>query len=89
MAAIAAHALTKDYPSGFWRKRFSRALDSLTPEQRIVVVLRFWRDMPMQQIATRLDWPLGTVKSRLHHALAAMRLRLERDARVGLREVTR
>ena len=30
MPAIAAHALTKDYPSGFWRRRFSRALDSLT-----------------------------------------------------------
>ena len=69
------------------RDDLGRALDSLTPEQRIVVVLRFWRDLPLEQIATRLDWPLGTVKSRLHHAVAAMRLRLERDARAGLREV--
>jgi RNA polymerase sigma-70 factor (ECF subfamily) len=69
------------------RDELARALDALTPEQRIVVVLRFWRDLPLEQIAMRLDWPLGTVKSRLHHAMAAMRLRLERDARAELREV--
>jgi RNA polymerase sigma factor (sigma-70 family) len=69
------------------RDELGRALDALTPEQRVVVVLRFWRDLTLEQIASRLDWPLGTVKSRLHHALAAMRLRLECDARSELREV--
>ncbi len=62
-----------------------RALEVLTPEQRIVVVLRFWRDLPLEAIAARLDWPVGTVKSRLHHALAALRTRLERDLEGGLR----
>ena len=81
-------AATDPFRAFLDRDELGRALDSLTPEQRIVVVLRYWRDMPLQQIATQLDWPLGTVKSRLHHALAAMRLRLERDARAGLREVT-
>jgi RNA polymerase sigma-70 factor (ECF subfamily) len=58
-----------------------RALDVLSPEQRAVVVLRFWRDLPVDEIARRLGCPSGTVKSRLHNALAALRGRLEREAR--------
>ena len=69
------------------RDALGHALDALTPEQRIAVVLRFWRDLPLEEIATRLDWPLGTVESRLHHALAVMRVRLERDAGAELREM--
>jgi RNA polymerase sigma-70 factor (ECF subfamily) len=61
----------------------------LTPDQRVVVVLRFWRDLSLEQISERLGWPLGTVKSRLHDAMAAMRDRLERDAKHELREVVR
>jgi len=69
------------------RAELEGALNALTPEQRVVVVLRFWQDLSLDQISERLDWPLGTVKSRLHHALAAMRSRLERDARHEFREV--
>lgn len=64
-------------------------LDALTPDQRVVVVLRFWRDLSLEQISERLGWPLGTVKSRLHHAMAAMRDRFERDSKRELREVVR
>jgi RNA polymerase sigma factor (sigma-70 family) len=63
------------------RDSVGRALIGLTPEQRTVVVLRFWRDLSLDQIAERLDWPLGTVKSRLHYALRALRAQLERDDR--------
>jgi RNA polymerase sigma factor (sigma-70 family) len=61
------------------RDSVGRALGSLTVDQRTVVVLRYWRDLSLEQIAERLGWPLGTVKSRLHYALAALRERLERD----------
>jgi RNA polymerase sigma factor (sigma-70 family) len=71
------------------RDELGSALDALTPDQRVVVVLRFWRDLSLEQISERLGWPLGTVKSRLHHAMAAMRGRLERDAKHELREVVR
>jgi RNA polymerase sigma factor (sigma-70 family) len=71
------------------RDELGSVLDALTPDQRLVVVLRFWRDLSLDQISERLDWPLGTVKSRLHHAMAAMRGRLERDAKGELREVVR
>ena len=62
-----------------------RALDVLSPEQRAVVVLRFWRDLPIEEIARRLDCPPGTVKSRLHAAIEALRGRMDRDAREARR----
>ncbi len=61
------------------RDSIGRALLSLNGDQRTVVVLRYWRDLSLEQIAERLDWPLGTVKSRLHYGLTAIRERLEHD----------
>ncbi len=49
------------------------ALAALPPAQREVVVMRFADDLSLQQIADATGVPLGTVKSRLHHALAAIR----------------
>jgi RNA polymerase sigma-70 factor (ECF subfamily) len=54
-------------------------LSRLTPDERIVVVLRYWADLPLEAIAGRLDWPLGTVKSRLHRALERLRGALATD----------
>ncbi len=53
-------------------------LDHLTADERLVVVLRFWADLPLDAIAGRLDWPLGTVKSRLHRSLKRLREHLAR-----------
>jgi RNA polymerase sigma-70 factor, ECF subfamily len=61
------------------RDSIGRALLSLNGDQRTVVVLRYWRDLSLEQIAERLGWPLGTVKSRLHYGLTAIRERLEQD----------
>jgi RNA polymerase sigma-70 factor (ECF subfamily) len=60
------------------RDAVGRALERLSPEQRVVVVLRYWRDMPLEQIATRLDIPLGTVKSRLFYALRLLGREIDR-----------
>lgn len=54
-----------------------RAFDHLDPEHRIVVLLRYWQDLTVDDIAARLDVPAGTVKSRLHYALQALRSSLE------------
>jgi RNA polymerase sigma factor (sigma-70 family) len=55
------------------RDELLAGLDRLTADERIVVVLRFWADLPLDAIADRLGWPLGTVKSRLHRALGRLR----------------
>jgi DNA-directed RNA polymerase specialized sigma24 family protein len=36
---------------------------SCSAETRAVLVLRFWADLPVEQVADILDRPLGTVKS--------------------------
>ena len=53
------------------------ALAELPPDQRRVVEMSFIQDMPQAQIASALDLPLGTVKSRLRLAYAKLRERLE------------
>jgi len=50
-----------------------RGLTKLDPDHRIVLVLRYWADLPLDAIAVRLDIPVGTVKSRLHYAMRALR----------------
>ena len=52
---------------------FDRMIAALPAEQRAVVRLRFGLDFRLEEIADALGVPLGTVKSRLHHALAALR----------------
>jgi RNA polymerase sigma-70 factor (ECF subfamily) len=46
-----------------------------------VVALRFWRDLSLDEIAARLDLPPGTVKSRLHYAVRALRAELDRQTK--------
>ena len=53
------------------------AVARLRPDHRIVIALRFWRDLTLDQVAETLDVPLVTVKSRLHYALAALRTELK------------
>jgi RNA polymerase sigma-70 factor (ECF subfamily) len=51
----------------------SQALSSLSDAHREILLMRFVDDMALQEIADALELPLGTVKSRLHHALSAAR----------------
>lgn len=69
--------------AAMWAERdaLGRALDALKPEHREVVVLRFYADLPLDEIARATGAPLGTVKSRLHHALTYLRADYEAAAR--------
>ena len=53
--------------------RIRRAVANLPEEHRLVVELRFFADATLDEIAAVLGCPLGTVKSRLHHALKKLR----------------
>jgi RNA polymerase sigma-70 factor (ECF subfamily) len=53
------------------------AMDRLGPDQRLVVALRFYRDLSIDQIADHLGVRSGTVKSRLHRALRGLRAALD------------
>lgn len=43
-------------------------LDKLSPQDQEILRMAYWRRFPQQEISARLGIPLGTVKSRLHHA---------------------
>jgi RNA polymerase sigma-70 factor (ECF subfamily) len=51
-------------------------LDRLTSADRQLLVLRFFADLSVEQIAVVLDIPVGTAKSRLHRASGNLRTRL-------------
>ena len=47
------------------------------------------RDLPLDEVADVLGVPVGTVRSRLHHAMRGLRAALDADARPTAREATR
>jgi RNA polymerase sigma-70 factor, ECF subfamily len=55
-------------------------LHQLTADQQQILRLRFYADLELQEIALVLVIPLGTVKSRLHRALAAARTHLVQES---------
>ncbi len=63
------------------RDELERGFLRLDPEQRAVIVLHHYLDLPMPDVAATLGIPVGTAKSRLHRALGSMRAALDADAR--------
>lgn len=49
------------------------AMNRLTPAYRLVLDLYYWRDCTYEEIAAILDLPMGTVKTHLFRAKAALR----------------
>jgi RNA polymerase sigma-70 factor (ECF subfamily) len=77
-AAVVAEAAGLTHEADFRdgvhaRDTLSRAFETLEPDERIVLVLRFWHDLTVEAIAERVGIPAGTVKSRLSHATARLR----------------
>jgi RNA polymerase sigma-70 factor, ECF subfamily len=55
------------------------AVAGLTPVRRLVVVLHYWLDYSVEEVAAQLELPVGTVASRLSRALAELRSTLEEE----------
>ncbi len=55
-------------------------ISALEPVQREILDLRFAQGLSYAEIAEALGIPLGTVRSRLHHAVAEVRHRLDAEA---------
>ena len=64
------------------RVHVQRMLAVLPPQQRRVVVLRYYEDMTETQVAEALGISVGTVKSTAHKALNAMRSQLIAEGEV-------
>ncbi|WBQ05314.1 SigE family RNA polymerase sigma factor [Kribbella sp. CA-293567] len=61
------------------RDELVRALATLGPRQRRIVVLRFWLDLSIEEVAADLKISTGTVKSQSSRALEQLRTRLTAD----------
>jgi RNA polymerase sigma-70 factor, ECF subfamily len=65
------------------RDQLERGFRRLDAEERAVIVLHLYLDLPLPEVAATLRIPLGTTKSRLYRGLREMRAALDADARPG------
>jgi RNA polymerase sigma-70 factor (ECF subfamily) len=65
------------------RDQLERAFRRLTVQQRAVLVFHHYLGLPLPEVAARTGLPLGTVKSRMHHAKQALRASLDAEARTS------
>lgn len=73
---------TDDFLTVADRDQLERGLRRLSPQQRALLALRHYEGREPAEIAEILGIPVGTARSRLHHAHRAMRAALDADARV-------
>jgi RNA polymerase sigma factor (sigma-70 family) len=71
------------------RDQLERGFRRLSLDHRAVVVLHHYLDLPLEQVADVLGVPLGTVISRLLHAMRGLRAALDADARPAAQEAVR
>lgn len=72
-ARVASRSSEADWRDGVLDPSTVTALLRLPPDERAVLILRFYADLSVTQTAEILDWPEGTVKSRTRRALTSLR----------------
>ena len=65
------------------RAQVLRGLEALSAEQRSVLVLTYFHDLPYQEIARIVDCPIDTVKTRVFHGRRRLRALLQADPGAG------
>jgi RNA polymerase sigma-70 factor (ECF subfamily) len=58
----------------------ARSLDELPDKYRILIILRFFEDMKIEDIAEVLNENLNTVKTRLYQGLQKLRVNMSEEA---------
>jgi RNA polymerase sigma-70 factor (ECF subfamily) len=58
-------------------KKLWQAIHTLDEKHRIPIILRYYHDLPVNEIAEMLGVPNGTVHSRLNHARERLRVWLK------------
>lgn len=61
----------------FDARQVAAAITALPEQQRVAILLRYYQDLSLADIAETLNIPIGTVKSRLSLGLQRLRSRLE------------
>jgi RNA polymerase sigma factor (sigma-70 family) len=61
------------------RKLLLEAMDELSPEHRAVINFTYFQEMGYREIATIMDCPIDTVKTRMFHARRRLRLHMVGD----------
>ncbi len=57
----------------------SRALETLSDEERMIVELKYFEDMKLEEIAEIMNENLSTIKSRLYRSLRKLKIELETE----------
>jgi RNA polymerase sigma-70 factor (ECF subfamily) len=59
------------------REVIGSALATLSADHQVVLALRFYRDLTIDEIAARVGTPAGTVRSRIHYALKRLHVAMD------------
>jgi len=81
VAELDSVVLTHADESPELRDEVGRALARLTPDEQVVLAMRYGRDLTVPQIAAQTGLREGTVKSRLHNAQEHLRAAFEAEGR--------
>ena len=72
-----SRTVSHDDPDVALAQSVRSAISRLEPDLRAAIVLRYYADLSVADMARMLDVPEGTIKSRLHRAAAALRPALQ------------
>jgi RNA polymerase sigma-70 factor (ECF subfamily) len=73
---------------GSFSEELQNVMNSLSPEQRMLITLADIEGMPYKEIADLMGKPVGTIRSRLHRTHKLIRAKLEQLRRESLQGVT-
>jgi RNA polymerase sigma factor (sigma-70 family) len=75
---------SENYDRAEARALIAQLITQLPEDQRLVLLMRYYDDMEVAQVAQTLELPEGTVKSRLHRARAKLAAALEQAKDKGI-----